>query len=257
MYTRNELEGYRDTILINAVSRTVLKKVSQSFIVYTTAQKPTDGSHYYTPRTQFFVDKMISPGYFKDQFLDTFGPVVYVLQHCRIFFSVFLFIKLIIDVIVMLVRYMETDKITGSTLRFGKTLLSAPYNIFLTTVLTSMNNQRAPVIAAVEHMEVRSCVENGRHEVKEDAKKKEEHLYTAMSPVTLPLLPVYFFLSTLFDFNCLDSQSTESDDLLLVLTDIDFDFPTLTPFNSGTTNCACSNFSFASFNNYPVQTCFA
>ena len=65
------------------------------------------------------MDKMISPGYFKDQFLDTFGPVVY--EHCGNYFSAFLFIKLIIDMVVMIVRYMEIDKLTGSTLGFGKT----------------------------------------------------------------------------------------------------------------------------------------
>ena len=190
MYTRNELKGFWDSILINAASRTALKKFPQNLIVCATAQEGTDGSHYYTPRTEFFVDKMISPGYFKNQFLDTFGPVVYVLEHCGIYFSVFLFIKLIIDVIVMIVRYMEIDKLTGSTLGFGKTLLSASYNFFLTTVLTSMYNPRAPALTAVEHMEVGPCVENDMHEVKEDAKKKEEHLYPAMGTVTLPLSPV-------------------------------------------------------------------
>ena len=85
MYTRNELKGFWDSILIKAASRTALEKFSQNLIVYTTAQEGTDGSHYYTPKIQFFVDKMISPGYFKDQFLDTFGPVVYVLEHCGIF----------------------------------------------------------------------------------------------------------------------------------------------------------------------------
>ena len=79
---------------------------------------------------------MISPGYFEDQFLDTFEPVAYELQRCVIYFSVLLFIKLIIDVVVIIVRYMEIDKLPGSTLGFGKTLLSASYNIFLTTVLT-------------------------------------------------------------------------------------------------------------------------
>ena len=131
MYTRNELKGFWDSILINAASRTALKTLSQNLIVYTSAEEGTDGSHYYTPRTEFFVDKMISPGYFKDQFLDTFGPVVYVLELCGIYFSVFLFIKLIIDMVVMIVRYMEIDKLTGSTRGFGNTLLSASYNIFL------------------------------------------------------------------------------------------------------------------------------
>ena len=172
MYTRNELKGFWNSILINAASRTVLKTFSQNLIVYTTAQEGTDGSHYYNPQTGFFVDKMISPGYFKGQFLDTFGPVVYILEHCGIFFSVFLFIKLIIDVEVMIVRYMEIDKITGSTLGFGKTRLSASYNSFITSDLTSMYSPRAPAITAVERMEVGPCVKKDMHEVKEYAKKK-------------------------------------------------------------------------------------
>ena len=63
MYTRNELQGFWDSILINAASRTALKKFSQNLIVYTTTQEGTDGSHYSTPRTGFIVDKMISPGF--------------------------------------------------------------------------------------------------------------------------------------------------------------------------------------------------
>ena len=134
--------------------------------------------------------KIISARYFKDPFLDTFGPVVYVLEHCGIYFSFFLFIKFLIDVIVMIMRYMEIDKLTGSTLGFGKTFLSASYNIALTTVLTSMYNPRAPALTAVEHMEVGPCVKKDMHEVKEGAKKKEKHLYSAMRTVTLPLSPV-------------------------------------------------------------------
>ena len=190
MYTRNELKRLWDSIRINAASRTALKKFPQSLIVYTTDQEGTDGSHFYTPRTKFFVDKMISPGFFKDQFLDTFGPVVYVLEHCGIYFSVFLFIKLIIDMVVMIVRYMEIDKLTGSTLGFGKTLLSASYTIFLTRVLTFIYNPCAPALTIVEHMDTNPCVENDMHEVKEDSKKKDEHLYPAMSTVTLHLPPV-------------------------------------------------------------------
>ena len=190
MYTRNELKGFWDSILKNAASRTALKKFSQNPIVYTTDQEGTDGSHYYTPRIECFVDKMILPGYFKDQFLDTFVPVVYVLEHYANYFSVFLFIKLIIDMVVMIVRYMEIDKLTGSTLGFGNTLLSASYNFLLTSVLTSMYSPCAPALTAVEHMDVSPCVEKDMHDVKQDTKKKEEHLYPAMSTVTLPLSPV-------------------------------------------------------------------
>ena len=60
-----------------------------------------------------------------------------------------------------------------------------------------MNNPRAPAITAIEHVEVGSCVENDMHEVKEDVKKKEEHIYRAMSTVTLSLSPVYIFFRLL------------------------------------------------------------
>ena len=77
---------------------------------------------------------MISPGYFKDRFMDTFGPVAYVPEHCRINLSVFLFFKLIMDVVVTVLRHLEITKMTGTSLGFGKTLLWASYNIFFMSV---------------------------------------------------------------------------------------------------------------------------
>ena len=61
MYTRNELRGFWDNILINAASRTALKKFSQNLIIYSSQAEGPDGFHYYTPKTEFYVDKMISP----------------------------------------------------------------------------------------------------------------------------------------------------------------------------------------------------
>ena len=102
---------------------------------------------------------MISPGYFKDWFMDTFGPVAYVLEHCGIYFSVFLFFELIIDVAFMMIRQLELTKKTRASLGFGRTLLSASYNIFLMSVLTSMYDQRAPALAAVEEGRETLCNE--------------------------------------------------------------------------------------------------
>ena len=82
--------------------------------------------------------------------MDIFGPVAYVPEHRRIYFSVFLIFKLETEVVVMVKRHLEITKRTGSSLGFGKTFLSASYNIFLMSVLTSMYNPRAPTIAAVE-----------------------------------------------------------------------------------------------------------
>ena len=56
-----------------------------------------------------------------------------------------------------------------------------------------MYSPGAPVLAVVEHMEVGPCDKNDTHEVKEDAEKKEDLLYLAMSTVTLTLSPVEQF----------------------------------------------------------------
>ena len=154
-----------------------------------------DNFPYYAPRTHFFVDNMISPGCFKDRFMDTFGPVAYVLEHCGIYFSVFLFFKFIIDVVVMVIRHLEITMMTGASLGFDKTLLSASYNIYLMSVLTSMYDPRAPTLAAVEEERKTLFNEEELHHMRDDPKKREEHIYPVMSPAQFnqavtPISPV-------------------------------------------------------------------
>ena len=173
MYTRNDFSNFWDSILIKAASRNASKKFLQKLIVLSNKNKNPDSFPYYAPRTDFFVDNMISPGYTKDRFMDTFGPVVYVLEHCGIYFSVFLFFKLIIDVVVMVIRHFEITKKTGASLGFGNTLLSAPYNIFLMSVLTSRFDPRAATLAAVEEERKTLCNQEELHDMREDNKKRK------------------------------------------------------------------------------------
>ena len=183
MYTRSELNKFWGSILISAAPRNALKKFSQKLIVFSNNNKNPGSFPYYAPRTDFYVDNMISsPGNFKDRFMDTFGPVAYVFQHCRIYFSVFLFFKLLIDVVFMVIRRLEITKTTGTSLGFGKTLLSALYNIFPMSVLTSAYDPRAPTLAAVEEEKKILCNEEELHDMRNDTKKKEEHIYQVMSP---------------------------------------------------------------------------
>ena len=195
MYTRSELRGFWDNILINAASTTALKKFSHNLIIYSTPQEGSEGFHYYTLKTEFYVDKMICPEYIKDRFMDTFGPVAYILEHFGIYFSVFLFLKLIIDLTVMITKHMEINRMTGASLGFGKTLLSASYNIFLTSVMTSMYNPHASGLASDTPKRVNPRGNIELYEMRDDAKKKEEHLYpvvnsTALVFSTLPVSPV-------------------------------------------------------------------
>ena len=111
------------------------------------------------------------------------------------YFSEFLFFTLRIDVVVMVIRQFEIIKMTSASLGFGKTLLSASYNILLMSVLTSMYDPRAPTFAALEEERKPFCNEEELNDMREDSKKKEEHIYLVMSPAqfnqtSTPISPV-------------------------------------------------------------------
>ena len=76
IYTRAQLSDIWDNILISAASRKALQKFSRELIVPNTAIHGPEQYSYYAPRTDFYVDNMISSSYFKNQFMDTFGALL-------------------------------------------------------------------------------------------------------------------------------------------------------------------------------------
>ena len=95
----------------------------------------------------------------------------------------------------MVIRHLEISRMTGASLGFGKTLLSASYNIFLTSVLTSMYDPRAPTLAVVEEDRKTLYSEDELTDIRNTPKKKEEHIYPVMSPAQFnqavtPISPV-------------------------------------------------------------------
>ena len=190
IYTRAQLSEFWDNILISAASRKVLQKFSRELIVPNTAIHGPEQYSYYAPRTDFYVDNMISPSYFKNQFMDTFGSVAYVLEFCGRYFSCFLFVKLIVDLIVMILRDMEINRLTGASLGFGKTLLSASYNLFLTSILTSVFNPQAPLLQALEPNQ---CLQElkTRLEILQTEIGKRKSTFIQLFTVPLQLFPPF------------------------------------------------------------------
>ena len=91
MYTSGELSSLWNNMLISVASGEALKKLSQELIVFSNNKQDPGSFFYFAPRADSFVDNKTSPGYLEDRFVDTFGPVAFVLEHFEICFSVFLF----------------------------------------------------------------------------------------------------------------------------------------------------------------------
>ena len=80
IYTRAQSSEFWNNLHISAASRKALQKFSRELLVPNTAIHGPEQYSYYAPRTDFLVDNMISPKYFKNQYMDTFGSIAYVLE---------------------------------------------------------------------------------------------------------------------------------------------------------------------------------
>ena len=92
---------------------------------------------------------------------------------------------------VMILRHMEIHCLTGASLAFGKTLLSASSHSFiLTSILTSVFNRQAPLLQTLEPQPTYTRIEDETRDPVDENKKKEEpncpivhHSTPADSPV--------------------------------------------------------------------------
>ena len=192
IYTRAQLSDFWENILNSAASRKTWQKVSRELIVPNAAFHGPEQCSYYTPQTEFYVDNMIFPSYFKNQFMDTFGSIAYVLEFCGLYFSCFLFIKLIIDRKVMILRHMEINRLTSASLGFGKTLLSSSYNLFLTSILTSVYNPQAPHLQTLEPEPTPTRIENEAR-VPADENEKKQSIFIQLFIAPLRLFPLFIY----------------------------------------------------------------
>ena len=85
---------------------------------------------------------------------------------------------------------MGIKRFTGASLGFGKTLLSASYNLFLKSILTLVFNLQAPILQALEPEPTPTRMEDETRDPADENKKKEEHLYPIVHCATTALSPV-------------------------------------------------------------------
>ena len=104
-----------------------------------------------------------------DGFKQTFGIVTYCLEKMSIYFALFLFIKLLIDILIVVVTAFQVHELTGKTVGFSKVLLSTTYNLFFFSVITSIfgitdNKETDPLYETINAL----CIEAFK-ETKEEA----------------------------------------------------------------------------------------
>ena len=120
IYTRAHLSEIRDKIYISAATRKALQKLSRDFIVFNTAILGPEQYSYYDRLTDFYVDHMVSPQLLQKTVYGHVGPIASVLEFSGIYFSCFLFIKHIVDLIVKILRHIETTDLLAHHLDLAR-----------------------------------------------------------------------------------------------------------------------------------------
>ena len=115
----------------------VLKHFTKSLLGSRELFSNISGTKYYNSRTNY-LKSIISPDFFNNQFVETFGRIKYIIERCGIFFAAFLFIKLLIDIVLCLIRAMQINKITDASIHFGKALFAATFDLISVPILTSI-----------------------------------------------------------------------------------------------------------------------
>ena len=136
IYTYKEMMSFWNSITFNSNMKGVLKHFTKSLLDCRKSFSIISGTNYYNSRT-IYLDSFISPD-FNNQFVETFAKIQYIIERCGIFFAAFLFIKLLIDIVLCLIRAMQINKITDASIHFGKALFAATFDLMSATILTSI-----------------------------------------------------------------------------------------------------------------------
>ena len=115
----------------------ILKHFTESLLGNRESFSNISGTNYYNSRT-IYLDSFFSPDPFNHQLVETFGKIQYIIERCGIFFAAFLFIKLLIDIVLCLIRAIQINKITVASIHFGKTIFAVTFDLMSVPNLNSI-----------------------------------------------------------------------------------------------------------------------
>ena len=92
----------------------------------------------------------MSPEYFTDGIKQTFGKITYYVEKSGIYFALFLYIELLIDVFIVAVKAFQVHKLAEKTVGFLKVLLTATYSVlFVSNYVNFWDNRHKGIKSTI------------------------------------------------------------------------------------------------------------
>ena len=144
MYTPKQMKNFWDNIIQASASDTVLKKLTRTILTQGNTVRISDPGNLerlLSLDDRLLMDHLLTPSFFVDNFKETFGILGYYIQGLGDFFSCFLSVKFIIDVVVIVLRGLEIRKVSGAAFGFSSTMLGATFHLFVLTRDPNVQNR--------------------------------------------------------------------------------------------------------------------
>ena len=117
IYTYAQMQKFWYMITDHSEMKSILQKISQIFLNARKYFYP-DSSSQYGSTQNIYLDYLISPDFWKNEYTRIFGTKQYYLERCGIIFASFLFVKFLLDALVFVIKVLHIHKLTGRTLHF-------------------------------------------------------------------------------------------------------------------------------------------
>ena len=85
-----------------------------------------------------YFDNFISPEYWENKFKGTFGIIAFYMEKLALLFSMFLLIKFLMEVVSVIMRAFEIQRLSNRTMHLGKVVFSSIFNVLYITAITNL-----------------------------------------------------------------------------------------------------------------------
>ena len=135
-HVKEDMIAFWNDVTINSEMKDAAQEFSRELVeIQHNKSQPSGYSNYYTTKT-IYLDSQITSQSSHNLFIKAFGRVHYYLEQFGITFAEFLFVKFIIDIVECIIRAVQKHKNKGASVKFGKVILSATFNILFQSIVT-------------------------------------------------------------------------------------------------------------------------
>ncbi len=178
IYNQKDLETFWTRLQLGIREDGILKVLIQK-LTYDRYSKRRDGSpNFNSPNRNpnLYFDNFISPEYWENKFKGTFGVIAFYMEKLALLFSLFLFIKFMMEVVSVIMRAFEIQKLSNRTMHLGKVLFSSIFNVFYITAITNLFREDD-----YEEINTSKTIQDGKTKLtKTDVKKNSSDNYDVL-----------------------------------------------------------------------------